>query len=90
MSSNIVADYLNFIKEQIVLHKQLLGCHCKAYSILEILLRSNLNDYPASIIHGCLSGVSDDLRQAKALNESLLNVLTTLVQVSEPVKKTFQ
>ena len=90
MNSSIVADYLAFIKEQIVLHKQLLGHHRKAYSTLEILLMSNLNDYPVSIIHGCLSGVSDNLRQAKTLNESLLNILTTLVQVSEPVKKTFQ
>ena len=44
MSSNIVADYLTFIKGQIALQEQLLECQSKAYSTLKILLASNLND----------------------------------------------
>ncbi len=90
MNSNIVADCLTFIKEQIILHKQLLGSHHKAYSTLEILLTANLKDCPIPTIQGCLSGIRDNLRQAKALNEALLNILTTRAQVSEPVKKIFQ
>jgi len=89
MSSKIVADYLAFIKEQIVLHEELLGCHRKAYSTLEILLTSNLNDYPASTLHGCLSGVSDSLKEAQALNESSLNVLLTRVK-AEPFENTVE
>lgn len=81
MNSNIVTDYPAFIKEQIVLHNRLLESHYAAYSTLEILLCSNLNDYPVSILHGCLSGVSDSLKEAKTLNESWLNALTKLAQV---------
>lgn len=87
MNSNIVAEHQAFIKEQIILHKRLLESHRTAYSTLEILLSSNLNDYPVSIIHGCLSGVSDNLRQAKTLNDSLLNALTARVQALESFKK---
>ena len=76
MSSNIVADYLTFIKGQIALQEQLLECQSQAYSTLEILLTSNLNDYSASSLHGCLSGVSDSLREAKTLNELSLDDLT--------------
>lgn len=90
MMSSIVTDYLRFIKEQVISHEQLLECHDKAYSTLEILLSTNLKDYPASTLHGCLSGISDNLREAKALNESLLNVLATLIQVSEFSKKPTQ
>lgn len=82
MSSNIVADYRAFIKRQIVLHEQLLECHRKAYSTLEILLTSNLNDYSASNLHGCLSGVSDSLQEAKALNESSLDGLMTRAKIA--------
>jgi hypothetical protein len=90
MSSNIVADYQAFIKGQIALHEQLLECHHKAYSSLEILLTSNLNDYPASTLHGCLSGVvSDSLKEAQALNESCLNVLLTRVK-AEPFENTVE
>jgi len=45
-------------------------------------LTSNLNDYPALTLHGCLSGVSDSLSEAQALNESSLNVLLTRVKVA--------
>ena len=89
MSSNIVADYRAFIKGQIVLHEQLLECHRKAYSTLEILLTSNLNDYPASNLHGCLSGVSDSLKEAQKLNESSLNILLMRVK-AEPFENTSQ
>jgi hypothetical protein len=89
MNSNIVADYQAFIKGQIVLHEQLLECHRKGYSSLEILLTSNLNDYPASTLHGCLSGVSDSLKEAQALNESSLNVLLTRIK-AEPLANTVE
>jgi len=82
MSNNIVADYQAFINAQIALHEQLLECHRKAHSTLEIILTSNLNDYPALTLHGCLSGVSDSLSEAQALNESSLNVLLTRVKVA--------
>jgi hypothetical protein len=89
MNSNIVADYLTFIKGQIALQEQLLECHRKAYSTLEILLTSNLNDYSASSLHGCLSGVSDSLKQAQALNESSLDDLTRRAKVA-PFKNTLE
>ena len=89
MSSNIVADYRAFIKGQIALHEQLLECHRKAYSSLEILLTSNLNDYLASTLHGCLSGVSDSLREAQALNESSLNGLIRRTK-AEPFENTIE
>ncbi len=89
MTSNIVADYRAFIKGQIVLHEQLLECHRKAYSTLEILLTSNLNDYPASSIHGCLSGVSDSLREAQALSESSLDGLMRRAKIT-PFENTIE
>ena len=75
MNSNIVADYLTFIKGQIALQEQLLECQSQAYSTLEILLKSNLNDYSVLSLHGCLSGISDSLREAQVLSESSLNAL---------------
>jgi len=89
MSNNIVADYQAFINAQIALHEQLLECHRKAHSTLEIILTSNLNDYPASSLHGCLSGVSDSLREAQALNESSLDDLLRRAKVA-PFKNTIE
>jgi len=82
MSSNIVADYLTFIKGQIALQEQLLECQSKAYSTLEILLKSNLNDYSVLSLHECLSGVSDSLREAQKFNESSLNALIRRTKIA--------
>lgn len=87
MSKNTVSDYLPLINHQIIVHEAVLEYHRKANAMLKVLLKANIADDAISTIHDYLWGVSDNIAQAKRLNESLLNDLMKIVGHAEPSKR---
>lgn len=84
MNPNILTDFQRIIHTQITLQEALLGHHCKASAMLEVLLASSLTDHSTVTLYDFLWGLSDMICQAKTLNEELLNILLKAVALMEP------
>jgi hypothetical protein len=87
MSEHIPENYLGFMQEQIKSHKALLSQHEKIFNALRKLLVSDANAYIISTKDICLMEIMTRVNNASALNESLLNALTTCVDASKRVLK---
>ena len=86
MTEHIPANYLGFIKEQIKSHTALLLEHQKVCSALKALLVSHSNAYRVSMTDIHLMRIMTHANNASALNESLLNALTALLDASKRFK----
>jgi hypothetical protein len=88
MSTHIPANCLTFMQKQILSHKTLVEEHQKIYKALRTLVVSTSDAYIISPTDLWLMKIMDMVNNASALNESLLNALTTRVDTSKRVNKT--
>ena len=87
MNRNTILDYLPLINHQIIVHEALLEYHRKADAMLKVLFKANIADDAISTIHDYLWGLSDNIAQAKRLNQGLLSDLTKIMRLVEPSKR---
>lgn len=88
MSEYIPANCLAFMQQQILSHETLVEEHQEIYKALRTLVVSTSDVYRISTTDLWLMKIIDMVKNASALNESLLNALTTRVGTSKQVNKT--
>ncbi len=75
-----------FINNQIILQKRLFDYHQRAYSTLDKLFTVHLKGYSAPLLHLYIWETRDIIMQAKELNLSMLNTLSSIEKFIEAAK----
>jgi len=75
MDTSKLSDYLALMKYQLDAQQMLLEYHLKIEAMIEMLLFKDVIDCPRLILHQYLCAISDLIRDAKTLNEELLDRL---------------
>ncbi len=81
MSQSVnLPDYASLLNEQVIVLELMLSLHHKADSLLETALNTDFLQNPTSVIHDYLWILSDVTKEAKTLNEDLLDAIFKILK----------